>query len=603
MQIPRLRLGITTEHPRSSASSARSPSTPPPAPPDRGVTAGRPDPSTAPPRKSALRIRAIAVPPQAPSSVTLRRPPLALAAALALAAPAAAQQPPQAAATLTPPAFRAEEATIAGVHAALRAGTLTCRELVAGYLRRIEAYDRNGPALNAIVVVSPDALRVADSLDTHRRAGGAVGPLHCAPVIVKDNFETAGLATTAGSLSLAGHVPARDAFQVRRVREAGAIVLAKSNMAEFAFTPYETVSSILPGYTKNPYALDRVTAGSSGGTAAAVGANLGLVGLGTDTGNSIRGPSSHQALVGIRSTMGLTSRGGVVPLNLDYDVAGPMARTVADAAAVLQAVVGVDPDDPATAAARGRRVPRYAASLVSNGLRGARIGVLRQAYDRPTADPEVLAVFAQAVADLRRAGATVVDSVPVPGLDSLLNLETADCNRFRHDLEAWLASTNGRAPVRSLDSIVASRRFHPSIRPRLEYAQKAAEPPGASAGCREEAALREGMRRVMRRTMDARKLDAWVYPTWSNPPRLIGDLNTPHGDNSQVFSPLTGWPAVQVPMGYTRGALPAGMTLFGRAWSEPTLIRLAYGYEQATRHRRPPPSAPPLRDDARPATR
>ena len=499
--------------------------------------------------------------------------------------------------------FDVEETTVARVHAALRAGTLTCRALVERYLARIDALDRRGPALNALVAVNPRALAVADSLDRRFAREGPTGALHCIPVIVKDNFETTDLPTTAGSLALAGWVPRQDATMVRRLRAAGAIVLAKANMAEWAFTPYETVSSILPGYTRNPYALDRVTAGSSGGTAAAVAANMGAVGLGTDTGNSIRGPSSHQALVGIRSTMGLTSRAGVVPLNLDYDIAGPMARTVADAVAVFQAVVGVDPDDPATAAARGRRVPRYAASLVPSGLRGARIGVLRQAYDRPTADPEVLAVFAQAVADLRRAGATVVDSVPVPGLDSLLNLETADCNRFRHDLEAWLASTSGRAPVRTLDSIVASRRFHPSIRPRLEYAQKATEPPDASAGCREEAALREGMRRVMRRTMDARKLDAWVYPTWSNPPRLIGDLNTPHGDNSQVFSPLTGWPAVQVPMGYTRGALPAGLTLFGRAWSEPTLIRLAYGYEQATRHRRPPPSAPPLRDDARPATR
>jgi Asp-tRNA(Asn)/Glu-tRNA(Gln) amidotransferase A subunit family amidase len=498
----------------------------------------------------------------------------ALGAALAAAAPgtAAAQAPPRPPAAPAPASFRVEETTIAAVRAALRAGTLTCRDLVAAYLRRIEAYDRNGPAVNALVLVNPAALAAADSLDARRRAGAAPGPLDCVPVIVKDNFETAGLQTTAGSLSLAGYVPARDATQVRRLREAGAIVLAKANMAEFAFTPYETVSSILPGYTRNPYALDRVTAGSSGGTAAAVAANMGEVGLGTDTGNSIRGPSSHQALVGIRSTMGLTSRAGVVPLNLAYDVAGPMARTVADAVAVFQVVAGHDPDDPSTEVARGRPAPDYAASLVADGLRGARIGVLRQAYERPSADAEVLAVFGQAVADLRRAGATVVDSVPMPALDSLLGAASGECNRFRHDLEGWLATTAGRAPVRTLDEIVRSRRFHPSIQPRLEYGQRATVAPDRSPGCAAAERRREAVRAEVGRAMDRLRLDALVHPTWSNPPRLIGDLNTPAGDNSQLFAPLTGWPAVQVPMGYTRGVLPAGLTLFGRAWSEPTLF-------------------------------
>ena len=518
-----------------------------------------------------------------------------LAVSLGITAPLAAQQPPEAARPGGPGPFRVEEATVAELQTALRARRVGCRELVGQYLRRIEAYDRNGPAVNAIVVVSPDALAVADSLDRRLAAGGPAGPLHCVPVLVKDNFETRGLATTAGSLSLAGYVPARDAFQVRRLREAGAVILAKTNMAEFAFTPYETVSSILPGHTRNPYALDRTTAGSSGGTAAAVSANMGAAGLGTDTGNSIRGPSSHAALVGIRSTMGLTSRAGVVPLNLAYDVAGPMARTVADAVALFQAVAGPDAADPVTEEARRHPVPDYARALRRDGLRGARIGILRQAYDRPTADPELLAAFDRAAADLRRAGATVIDSIPIPGLDSLLELETGECNRFKHDLEGWLASTGGRAPARSLDSIVASERFHPSIRLRLERAQRAAAPPEATPGCAAAESMRVGLRRAVRRVMDARRLDAFVYPTWSNPPRLIGDLNTPAGDNSQLFAPLTGWPAVQVPMGYTRGTLPAGMTLLGRAWSEATLFRLAYAYEQATRHRRPPASTPPLR--------
>ncbi|HEY7232831.1 MAG TPA: amidase family protein [Gemmatimonadaceae bacterium] len=502
----------------------------------------------------------------------------------------AAQAPP----SLAVP-FRVEETTIAEVHAAMRAGTLTCRALVEQYLRRIDAYDKNGPALNALVVVNPAALRVADSLDARFRREGLTGPLHCIPVIVKDNFETVDLPTTAGSLSLQGFVSNKDAFQVLRLREAGAIVLAKSNMAEFAFSPYETVNSILPGYTKNPYALDRVTAGSSGGTAAAVAANLGEVGLGTDTGNSIRGPSSHQALVGIRSTMGLTSRGGVVPLNLSADVAGPMARTVADAVAVFQVVAGYDPSDSITIAVRGRPVPNYAASLVRDGLRGARIGILRQAYVRPSLDPEVRDVFARAIADLRLAGATVIDSVALPGLDSLFAAHRGQCNPFKYDLERWIASTGGRTPVKTLEEIIKSNRYHPSIQKRLELAEAVDVPPERNPGCKDREEFRAGLRAAVLRVMDEVKLDALVYPTWSNPPRLIGDLNTPAGDNSQLFSPGTGWPAITVPMGYTRGTLPAGMSFFGRAWSEPVLIRLAYGYEQATHHRIPPASAPPLR--------
>src|SRR5688500_11563685 len=206
----------------------------------------------------------------------------------------------------------------------MKSGRLTCAALVDAYLRRIEAYDKHGPALNAITVVNPAARDEAVALDRRLKAGGTAGPLHCIPVIVKDNFETAGLQTAAGSLALKDFDPGRDAFQVKRIKEAGAIVLAKSNMAEWAFSPYETVNSVLPGYTRNPYALDRVTAGSSGGTAAAVAASFGAVGLGSDTGNSIRGPSAHQALAGIGSTMGLTSRAGVVPLNLLADIAGPM---------------------------------------------------------------------------------------------------------------------------------------------------------------------------------------------------------------------------------------------------------------------------------------
>jgi amidase len=521
-----------------------------------------------------------------------RRVLIALAATLAVGAarPAASQ-----ATAARRPGFDVTETTIADVHAAMRGGTLSCRELVSAYLQRIAAYDKNGPALNALIVVNPNALTVADSLDRRMASGGMVGALHCVPMIVKDNFETTDLPTTAGSLSLQGMVPRRDAFMVRRIREAGAIVLAKSNMAEFAFTPYETVSSILPGYTKNPYALDRVTAGSSGGTAASVAANLGESGLGTDTGNSIRGPSAHQALVGIRSTMGLTSRDGVAPLNLSADIAGPMARTVSDAATIFQVVAGEDAGDSVTARSRGHRAADYTSFLTRDALKGARIGVLHQAYDRESTDPEVVRVFTLALDDLRRQGAVIVDPVAIAGLDEHLKAFTGSCNQFKYDIEAWLARQGDRAPVHTLPEIIQSRRFHPTIQPRLEAAQAESLPPARNPGCRTRDEFRAWLRTAVTAAMDSLHLDALAYPTWSNPPRLIGDLNTPAGDNSQLFSPSTGFPAITVPMGYTRGQLPAGLQLMGRAWSEPRLIGLAYSYEQATRWRRAPSSAPPLR--------
>src|SRR5688572_18707714 len=523
----------------------------------------------------------------------MKRPALALLTALAaIPRASAAQTASQPAAA--PTRFDVVEATIADIQGAMQAGTLTCRALVQEYLRRIDAYDQNGPAINAIVVAHPRALAIADSLDERRRAGAAAGPLHCVPVIVKDNFDTYDLPTTAGSLSLAGFIPSRDATQVRRLREAGAIVLAKSNMAEFAFTPYETVSSILPGYTKNPYSLDRVTAGSSGGTAAAVAANLGAVGLGTDTGNSIRGPSSHQALVGIRSTMGLTSRAGVVPLSYAADIAGPMARTVADAAAVFQVIVGEDSDDPATAVSRGRPVENYSAALRRDGLRGARIGVLVQAYNPPAADTGVLAVFRRALEDLRGAGAVIVDSVTVDSLEVWRRAQTGSCLPFKSDLNAWLLRQGDRVPVKTLEAVIRSRRFHPSIETRLNASQAVDTAPAESGGCRSRDEFRARLREGVLALMNRERLDALVYPTWSHPPRLIGDLNTPHGDNSQLFSPSTGFPAINVPMGYTRGRLPAGLSLLARPFAEATLFRLAYAYEQATHHRRPPPTTPPL---------
>jgi Asp-tRNA(Asn)/Glu-tRNA(Gln) amidotransferase A subunit family amidase len=498
------------------------------------------------------------------------------------------------------PGLSIEEITIAQAHDAMRAGRLTCHSLVQQYLRRIEAYDKRGPAINAIVVINPSALAEADDLDRRFKTTGPVGPLHCVPAIVKDNFETTGLQSADGSLALEGFVSNRDAFQVKKIKAAGAIVLAKSNMAEFAFTPYETVSSILPGYTKNPYALDRVTAGSSGGTAAAIAANFGVIGLGSDTGNSIRGPSSHQSLVGIRSTMGLTSRSGVAPLNLLADIAGPITRTVADAVAVFSVIAGPDPADPVTIAdspiardfSPGGRptetLPDYSAALKKDALKGARVGVLRQAYERDTTDSEIVKVFTVALGDMKRAGATIVDPVRVD-VDQIRRQQGAGtCGGFKYDINRYLAAQDDRVPVHSLEEIIKSRRFHPSVQPRLQQAQDGSENGPDTEACKAESVYREQVRAAVLKTMEAEKLEAFVYPTWSNPPRLIGDLNSPHGDNSQFFSPTTGFPAITVPMGYTRGTLPAGMTIFGRPWDEATLIGLAYAYEQATHHRHAP---------------
>lgn len=491
--------------------------------------------------------------------------------------------------------FTIEETSIAAVHRAFNAKSLSCRGLVQQYLARIEAYDKRGPAINALVTVNPAALAVADSLDRRFAREGVTGPLHCIPMIVKDNFETRDLQTTAGSLSLAGWIPTRDATMVARIRAAGAIVLAKSNLAEWAFTPYETVSSILPGYTKNPYALDRVTAGSSGGTAAAIAANEGLVGLGTDTGNSIRGPSAHNALVGIRSTMGLTSRAGVVPLSNGADIAGPMARTVADAVAVFQVVAGADPADPVTAEAGTRRERDYTSFVVPGALRGARIGVLRQAYERATTDGEVVTVFGRALAAMTAQGAEIVDPAGIDDLAAVLRVQAPGCNTFKFDLERYFAARGENAPVKTIRAVLRSGNFHPTVQSRLQAADTVTTAPEDNPGCAAREAMRVRFRTAVMQLMDSLRLDALVYPTWSNPPRLIGDLNTPHGDNSQVFSPLTGFPAITVPMGYTRGGeLPAGLSFLGRPWSEGRLISLAYGFEQATRHRRAPRSTPTL---------
>lgn len=496
------------------------------------------------------------------------------------------------------PAFELVEAGIDDVTRAIERGEVTARQITAQALARIDAYDKRGAAINAIVTVNPRALDRAAQLDRAFAAGGLTGPLHGVPVIIKDNYDTQDMPTSAGSLSMIDSRPPDDAWQVRKLREAGAIVIAKSNMAEFAFSPYHTVGSALPGHTRNPYALNRVPAGSSGGTAAAVAASFGVLGLGTDTGNSIRGPSSHTALVGIRSTIGLTSRDGIVPLYLDHDVGGPMAKSVRDAAIALTLIAGHDPADAVTAAARGRRHGDYTEYLDADALRGARLGVLRQLSNREGADSEVLKRFESALGDLQSAGADVIDDLELGELEGLVppvrgEHFTVWCSRFRDDLESYLETLGDGAPVKTLKDIVDSGDFHPSVEAGLRESLDET-PPDESEDCRLAAANRDRLRSSVRGLLSEHDLDALVYPTWSNAPRLIGDLNTPHGDNSQHVSPHTGFPAITVPMGSVYGNLPAGLQFVGDAWSEPVLIGLAYAYEQATRHRRPPPSTPAL---------
>jgi Asp-tRNA(Asn)/Glu-tRNA(Gln) amidotransferase A subunit family amidase len=484
------------------------------------------------------------------------------------------------------------ELTIAEAHEAMLAGTLTSRMLVEAYLDRIDAYDRNGPTINAIILTNPRVFARADSLDTAlRRSGELTGPLHGIPFIVKDNFNTHDMPTTGGSASLAGSMAADDAYQVRKIREAGAIVLAKSNLAEFAFTALETVGSMLPGWTFNPYALNRVTAGSSGGTAAAVAANMGLIGLGSDTGNSIRGPSSHQALVGIRSTQGLTSRAGIMPLFAHRDIGGPMGRTVEDVVRVFDVIAGSDPADAVTAEADARRPASYLTALKTD-LTGVRIGVAKQIAYKQSADVEILARFGEAIRDLERLGATVVRDFEISDLAELRR--GTGCSRFRYDIENYLAAIPD-PPVRTLKEISESGRVYrtvlPSVMRFLEFEGTPETNEQCIRGLEQEARFREGLRAAMAEY----DVEAIIYPSWSNPPRLVGDMTTPAGDNSQYPAPPTGFPALTVPMGFVRDqTLPAGLQVLGDAWSEPLIIRIAYAYEQGTMHRKPPPTTPPL---------
>ena len=480
--------------------------------------------------------------------------------------------------------FTLPEATIADIHRAMMAGELSAEALTRQYLERIARLDQS-TFLNAIVTVNPQALARARALDAEFARSGKLRPLHGIPVIVKDNYDTLGLQTTGGSVALKGVTPPDDAFQVARLKAAGAIVLAKSNMAEWAFSPSWTMSSV-GGLTRNPYDLSRTPAGSSGGTGAAVAANFGVVGLGTDTGNSIRGPSSHNALVGIRSTMGLTSRDGIIPLYLRNDIGGPMARAVEDAVRVLDVIAGYDEADPITAKSQGQRPASYLSSLQADGLQEATIGVLRYYTDTAAIDDEIEALFNQAVSDLIAQGARVI---PVSIDDYASLIKDNWCNTFVSDVNDYLTSLAGRSLYDSLQAIYDAQLYSVSVKESLEYML---EPANQDENCGDlyTNPRNSNFREQIVNAMDKAGVDALIYPTWNFPPRKIADTEGHKGDNSQHIAPHTGLPTITVPMGFTQQQrLPAGISFVGRLFAEPTLIRLSYSYEQATAHRKPPP--------------
>ena len=490
-----------------------------------------------------------------------------------------------------------EEKTISELQDAMGAGTLTARGLVEMYQARIQALDQDGPALRSVLEINPDALAIADALDEERRTTGPRGPLHGIPILLKDNIATADrMQTTAGSLALVGSRPARDAFVARKLREAGAIILGKANLSEWANFRSATSSSgwsARGGQALNPYVLDRSPCGSSSGSATAVAANLVAASLGTETDGSILSPAATNGVVGIKPTLGLTSRAGVIPIAHSQDTVGPFGRTVADAALLLGAITGIDERDPATAASAGHFFTDYTQFLDRAGLQGARIGIPRQVYTGYS--PKVDAVFNAAIEEMRLLGAIIIDPADIPTakkMEESKNEETVLTFELKADLNAYLADLES-SPVRTLAEIIAFNEAHTTEElPYFgqEHFLRAQETDSlsnpiylAALAENQRLARQEGIDAVM----DAHQLDALALPTISPPCRIDlvnGDYFS--GGGSQPAA-LAGYPAIGVPCGLVFN-LPVGLIFMGRAYSEPTLIKLAYAFEQATLARRKP---------------
>ena len=499
---------------------------------------------------------------------------------LLAASGSAAVQKPQ------PPAragFDVVEQPIAALQEAMEKGNVTSRALVDAYVARIEAYDRRGPRINAIVALNPRAREEADALDRERRERGPRGPLHGIPLVVKDNFDLAGLPTTAGTIAFAALFPADDAFQVKKLREAGAVILAKTNLHELA-SGITTIGSAA-GQTRNPYDLSRNPGGSSGGTGAAVAANFAAAGLGTDTCGSIRIPASHNALVGLRGTFGLSSRDGVVPLSHSQDVAGPLGRTVADVAVLLDATAGLDAADESTKLGEGHRAASYRAALKADAMEGARIGILTSMFGTATEDNEAAGIVRRAADAMKKKGA-VVSEIAVPGLDELLNGSSVIDAEFKFDLAQYLAGVPN-APVKSLAEILEKGLHHAAVEASIRR-RSAIEKP-ESENYRRAMIKREAVRTLVLATLEEHRLDALLYPTMRRKPALIGEAQA--GTTCQL-SAASGLPALSAPAGFTQDGLPIGLELLGKPFTEARLLALAYAYEQPEPVRRPPFSTP-----------
>ena len=504
--------------------------------------------------------------------------------------------------------FELEELAIQELREGIETGRFSCRKICEMYLERIEALNHQGPRLYAVLETNPQALEIAVSLDEELREKGPRGPLHGIPVLLKDNIDTADkMTTTAGSTALQGSIPLQDSFVAQRLRAAGAVLLGKANMSEWA--GWKSFERGTPGWSgrgwnggnggfcRNPYALDRVPGGSSSGSGVAAAANLATVTIGSETDGSIVGPSSRNCLVGFKPTLGVVSRGGVIPIAHSQDSTGPMARSVTDLAIVLGTLIGVDPRDPATDESVGRALDDYTPSLDPDGLKGARIGVAR-AY--AGFDDRVDRLLEEALEAMRSQGATIVDPIELPGELRFGNDYEMEVlyHEFKADLNAYLNSLGPGAPIHSLEELIDYNEKHSELELSLFGQELLVESQqrGPLSDAKYIDALRASHRlsRVegIDKTMQAERLDAIVGPT-SGIPSVLDPTGRSRGTGGGCSTPsaMAGYPNLTVPMGFLFG-LPIGISFFGRAWSEATLIRLAYAYEQATLHRRPPKFLP-----------
>jgi Asp-tRNA(Asn)/Glu-tRNA(Gln) amidotransferase A subunit family amidase len=514
------------------------------------------------------------------STDTARRFVVAAIAAIAVASPALRSQTPSS-------AFDVYEQSIGQLQIAMDAGKVTSRQIVEQYLARIEAYDQRGPAINAFIALNPRALDEAAALDAERRKRGARGVLHGIPIAIKDNYITADMPTTGGSLALQGFQAGRDAFMVKKLRDAGAVIIGKTNLHELAYGI--TSISSMGGQTRNPYDPSRNPGGSSGGTGAAVAANFATAGMGTDTCGSIRIPSAHNNLWGLRGTRGLSSRTGIIPLSLTQDIGGPLARSLTDLALMLDATVGFDPADETTKAAPGRIPRSYLDRTGDSSLGDVHIGILMPLFGTAPEDAEVAAIVRKAVEQLAGMGARLTEVSP-PGFDALLQGTSVINAEFKFNLLDFFAAFRSPLPARSLDDILKSGLYHTAVDGVLRRANDVES--RDSETYRTALQRREAAAAAVANLLGQGGFTALAYPTIRRKAAPIGDGQA--GSNCQL-SATSGLPALAMPAGFTADGLPVGLELLGPAFSEPTLLRVGYAYERVMQPRRPPASTPPLR--------